>query len=141
MRPISCVFYITYLFFNVYWFLHMLKPTLLLHAITQIPGVIAYLPVDYTTNWMSLCSYLAVYNQLKKLTMGECTSVLGQKKSAAHRRVGVLQIAFWLSGKYMQDLRFLHRMRNFLNLMLFLHSSEGNSLHTVMGSKQIWKET
>ena len=41
---------------------------------------------------MSLCTGLAVYNQVKKLTTGERTSVMGQKKSAAHRKVRVLQI-------------------------------------------------
>ena len=41
--------------------------------------------------------------------MGECGSVLGQKKSGAHRRVRVLQIVFSLSGKYTQDLWFVHR--------------------------------
>ena len=38
--------------------------------------------------------------------MGECTPVLGQKKSAAHRTVGMLQITFWLSDEYTRDLRF-----------------------------------
>ena len=39
---------------------------------------------------------LLVYNQVKKPThaTGECTSVLNQKKSAALRRVGVLQTVF-----------------------------------------------
>ena len=50
---------------------------------------------------MSLCTGLAVYNQVKKLTTGECTSAMGQKKSAVHRKVGVLQIVF----------RFVHRAR------------------------------
>ena len=90
------------LFLNVYWFLHILKPTLLPHAKTQSPDVNAYLPVDYTTSPMSLCTSLAVYNQVKKLTKGECTSVLGQKKFVACRRVGVLQIVFWLL-KYCQN--------------------------------------
>ena len=90
---------------NVYWFLGILKPALLPHANTQSPDVIAYLPVDYTTSQMCLCTGLAVYNQVKKLTTGECTSVLGQKKSAAHRRVGALQIVFWLQGEYTQDLK------------------------------------
>ena len=44
----------TCLFFNVYWFLCTLKPALLLHANTQNPDVIAYLPVDYTTSQMSV---------------------------------------------------------------------------------------
>ena len=68
----------------------MLKPALLPHANTQSPNVIVYLPVEYTTGRMSLCTGLAVYNQVKKLTAGKCASVLGQKNSAAHRRVGVL---------------------------------------------------
>ena len=88
------VFYMTNFLFNVYWFLHILKPTLLPHANTQSPDVIAYLPVDYTTSWIALCSSLAVYNQVKKLTTGKCTSVLGQKKSDAHWRVGVLLLIF-----------------------------------------------
>ena len=87
-----------YLFFNVYWLLRILKSALLPQANTQSPDVIAYLP-------MFLCTGLAVYNQVKKLTMGECASLLGQKKSAADRWVGVLEIVVWLSGKYMQDLR------------------------------------
>ena len=43
-----------------------------------------------------LCVGLVVYNQVKKLThaTGECTFVLNQKKSAALKRVGVLQIVF-----------------------------------------------
>ena len=41
-----------------------------------------------------LCKGLAVYNKVKKLATGECALVLGQKKSAAHSRVGVLQIVF-----------------------------------------------
>ena len=65
----------------------MLKSALLPHANTQSPEVIAYLPVDYTTVSMLLCPAFAVYNQVKKLTTGECTSVLGQKKYVAHRRV------------------------------------------------------
>ena len=85
----------TYLFFNVFLFLRILKPALIfLHANIQSPDVTAYLPVDYTTSRMSLCTSLAVYNRVKKLTAGECASVLGQKKHAAHRRVGVLQIVF-----------------------------------------------
>ena len=96
----------TYLFFNVYWFLCILKPALLLHANNQSPDVIAYLPVDYTRSWMSLYTGLAVYNQVLKLTMyGLHAPKLGQKKSAAHGRVEVLQIVFWLSREYMQDLR------------------------------------
>ena len=102
----------TYLFFNVYWFLRISKPALLPHGNTQSPDVIVYLPVDYTTSQMSLCTIITVYNQVKKLTMGKCASVLGQEKSAAHRRVGVLQIVLWLSGKYTQDLRFVLRARN-----------------------------
>ena len=44
---------------------------------------------------MSLYTGLAVYNQVLKLTMyGLRTPKLGQKKSAAHGRVGVLQIVF-----------------------------------------------
>ena len=134
-----------YLLFNVYWFLLILKSALLPHACTQSPDVIAYLPIDYTTSWMSLCTGFAVYNQVKKnLTVGECPSVLGQKKHAGHRRVGLFQIVFWLSGKYMQDSSFVHRTRkilerdfyawNFLNHISFLHSSEGNSLCSVMKS-------
>ena len=57
----------------------MLKPAILPHANTQSPDVIDYLPVDYTTSRMSLCSGLAVYNQVKKPTTGECASVLAQK--------------------------------------------------------------
>ena len=45
--------------------------------------------------------------------MGGCAFVLGHKKPAAHRRVGVLQIVFWLSGQYTQDLSFVHSMRKF----------------------------
>ena len=93
----------TYLFFNAYWFLRILKPALFAHANAQSPDFITYLPVDYITRWMYLCTSLAVYNQVKKLTMGECVSMLGEKKSAAHRRVGVLQIVFWLTGEYTKD--------------------------------------
>ena len=96
LRSISVFFYMASLFLNVYWFLRILKPALLPHAKTQNPGVIAYLPVNYTTIRISLCTGLAVYNQVKKLTMGECASVPSQKKSAAHRRFGVLQIVFSL---------------------------------------------
>ena len=71
----------------VYWFLRILKSTLLPHPNTQSSEVIAYLPVDYNTISMLRCPALAVYNQVKKLTTGECTSVLGQKKYVAHRRV------------------------------------------------------
>ena len=58
---------------------------------------------------MALCFALAVYNHVKKIIiiMCECTSVLGQKTSAAHRRVECF-IVFWLSGKYTQDLKFVH---------------------------------
>ena len=69
----------TYLFFNVYWFLHILKPALLPHANTQSSDAIAYLLVDCTTSWVSQCTGLAAYNQVKKLTTGECTSMLDQK--------------------------------------------------------------
>ena len=82
----------TYLFFNIHRFLGILKPALLSHTNTQRPDIIAYLLVDYTTSQISPCTSPAVYNQVKKLTMGECTSVLNQKKSATHRRVGKLQI-------------------------------------------------
>ena len=37
----------------------MLKPALLPHANTQSPDVIAYLPVDYTTSWMSLAKIVS----------------------------------------------------------------------------------
>ena len=69
--------------------MHILKSALLPHVNNQSPDVIACLPVDYTTSRMSLCTGLAVYNQVKKPTTGECASVLGQKKSTAHTRVGV----------------------------------------------------
>ena len=75
----------TSLFLNVYWFLRILKPALLPHANTQSPDVIAYLHVDYTTSRMSLCTNLAVYNQVKRLTTGECAFVLGQKKSSSQK--------------------------------------------------------
>ena len=65
--------------------MRILKSALLPEANTKGPDVIAYLP-------MFLCTGLAVYNQVKKLTIGECASLLGQKKSAADRWVGVLQI-------------------------------------------------
>ena len=58
------------------------------------PDVIAYLPVDYITSRMSLCTGFAVYNPVKKLATVECASVLGQKNSPAHRRVEVLQNVF-----------------------------------------------
>ena len=64
------------------------------NANTQSPDVIAYLPIDYTTSGMSLCTNLAVYNQVKKVTTGECAFVLGQKKPVARRRVGELQTVF-----------------------------------------------
>ena len=72
----------------------MLKPALLSHANTQSPDVIAYLPVDYTTSRMALCTCLAAYNQVQKFTTGECASVLGRKKPAARKMVGVFQILF-----------------------------------------------
>ena len=108
----------TYLFFNVYWFLRILKPAVLLpHANTQMnPDAIAYFPVDYTTRRMSLCTGLAVYNQAKRLTTGNSAFVLGQKNSAAHGRVGAFQILFWLPGEYTQDLRFVNRTRKFQNI-------------------------
>ena len=53
--------------------------------------------------------------------MGECASVLGQKKSAAHRRVRVFQVVFPLSGKYTQDLWFVHRTI-YIFIYLFLNS-------------------
>ena len=63
---------------------------------TQRAGVIAYIPVDYTTSRMSQCTSLDVFNQVKKLTTGECVFVMGQKKPTAYKRVIVLQIVFWL---------------------------------------------
>ena len=85
--------------------MHILKPALLPCANTHSNDIMAYLPVHYTTSWMSLCTSLAVYNQVKQLITDEWTSVLGQKKkSAAHRRVGVLQIVFWLSSEHTNDL-------------------------------------
>ena len=38
---------------------------------------------------MFLYTGLAVYNQVKKFTMDECASVLGQTNSVARRKVGV----------------------------------------------------
>ena len=35
---------------------------------------------------MSLCTGLAVYNQVKKLTTGECASVLGQNKLCSSQK-------------------------------------------------------
>ena len=111
----------TYLFFNVYWFLYTLKLALLPHADSQSPDFFADLPVDCTMSWMSLCTFLAVYNHVKKIIMGECASVLGQKKSAAHRRVGVFQTVFSLSGKHTQDLWFVHRtICIFIYLLIYL---------------------
>ena len=100
--------------------LEILKSAVLPHANTKSPDVVAYLPVDCTTSGTSLCTGLAMYNQVKKLATGECASVLGQKKSAAERRVGVLQIVFLLSGEYTQDLRFVHRTRKLQNIKIFL---------------------
>ena len=71
--------------------------------------VLLLIIVDYTISWMALCFALAVYNHVKKIIiiMCECTSVLGQKTSAAHRRVECF-IVFWLSCKYKPDLKFVH---------------------------------
>ena len=74
----------------------ILKPALLPHANTESLDLIDFLPVDYATSRMPLCTSLAVYNQVKKFIMGECASVLGQKKSSLHRRDVVLQIVFRL---------------------------------------------
>ena len=111
-----CVFYMTCVVCNVYWILYILKQIFFLHRNSQSPDVIAYLPVDYTTSQMSLCTGLAMYSQLKSslpvsvhlywVITGKCASVLGQKKLAGHLRVGVLQTVFWLSGKHTEDLRF-----------------------------------
>ena len=68
------------LFFNVYWFLRILNSALFPRANTQRPDVIVYLPFDYTTSRIYLCTGLAVYNQVKKLATGEIVSALGQKK-------------------------------------------------------------
>ena len=78
--------------------MRILKPALLEHANTQSPDVIVSLRVDYITNRMSQCTGLAVHNQVRKLTTGESekfATVLGQNDSAAHGRVGVLQIVFF----------------------------------------------
>ena len=93
MRSVS-VFLFNLFFFNVYWLLYILKLALLPHTDTQSPDVIVDLPVGYTISWMSLYTAVAVYNHVKKITLDECASVLGQKKSAAHRRVGALQLYF-----------------------------------------------
>ena len=127
-----------YLFLNVYWFLRILKPAFL-HANTQSPDVIAYLPVDYITSRISLYTGLAVYNPVKKLATVEYASVLGQKNSPAHRRVGVLQNVFWLSGEYMQDLRFVQRTRSFQNIrtrFLRLNVFECNFVFTFIVGKR-----
>ena len=68
-----------YLFVNVYWCLRILKLASLSNANTQSPEIIAYLLIDFTTSWMSLCTGRAVYNHIKMLTTGEYASVLGQK--------------------------------------------------------------
>ena len=85
-------------FFSIY--LCILKPALLPHANTQCPDVVAYLPIEHIASRMFLMNRSYNHIQVKKLTTGECASVLGQSKSAAHRRVGALQIIFWLSGEY-----------------------------------------
>ena len=36
--------------------------------------------------------------------MGECVSVMGQKKSAVHRRVGVLELVFLQNMKHIKRL-------------------------------------
>ena len=40
----------------------------------------------------------------------------GQKISAAHKEIRVLQIVFSLSGEYTQDIRFVHSTRKFDNI-------------------------
>ena len=62
----------------------MLKLALLPYAYTQSPDISDYLPVDIP---QAECLCLAVYNHVKKLTLGECD----------------------LCWEYMQDLRFVHR--------------------------------
>ena len=106
MRSIS-VFFIWPICFNVSWFLHILNQ-LSFHMLTLKALTLLLIYLLTIPQAECLCKGLVVYNPVKKLTMGECVPVLGQKKSAAHRRVGVLQTVFWLSGKYMQDLRFAH---------------------------------
>ena len=80
----KCV--LTYLFFNVYWFLRKLNRAL--HSLdnTQNPDVFAYLLVNYAKSLMALFTSLS----------GKCASALRQKSSAAHRRVGVFQLIYWL---------------------------------------------
>ena len=121
---------------SIYWFLHILKLSLLPYPNTQSPDVIAYLCFDYTTSQLSLWTSLAVYNQVKKLNTGECAHVLGQKKCSS-QRVGVLQIVFWLSGKYLQDLiRFVNRTRKFQNiLILCLNLFQPNFVFTFIRGK------
>ena len=43
---------------------------------------------------MSLCKGLAVYNQIKKLTTGECTPALEQKKPAAQEGLKCFKLYF-----------------------------------------------
>ena len=87
LEVISIFFYVTYLFFNVYWFLYILKPALLPHANTQSPDVVSYLPHDYTTSQMSLCTGLTAY-QVKKLTPGECVSGGSEKICSSQKGWG-----------------------------------------------------
>ena len=49
----------------------ILKSALLPHANTQSSDVIAYLLADCTISWMSLCTGLTLYNQVKYLTTCE----------------------------------------------------------------------
>ena len=63
----------------------------------------------------------------------ECTSMPGQKISAAHKEIRVLQIVFSLSGEYTQDLRFVHSTRKFDNIrakFLRLNHFESNFVFT-----------
>ena len=48
--------------------------------------------------------------------MVECLSTLLKRNYAAHRRVGVFQIIFWLLGEYIQNLWFVNGTRKFQNI-------------------------
>ena len=56
----------------------ILKPALLPQTNPQSPDVFTYLAIEYVTSWMSVCTNLATFIQIKKFTFGECTFIEDQ---------------------------------------------------------------
>ena len=86
------VFYLYWCFFSLIEFFYMLT--------IQAPGVISYSSFEYITNWMSVCTGVAISIQIKKLFIRVRISSAHLICSSQMGRSGWNYVRLWVDIQY-----------------------------------------